>query len=48
MRVLQLTIVWFALFTFLSGFTNSFDQLFVVRGLQGLGFGGETGSRDRC
>jgi MFS family permease len=40
-RVLQLTIVWFAVFTFLSGFTNSFDQLFVVRGLQGLGFGGE-------
>jgi MFS family permease len=40
-RVLQLTIVWFAFFTFLSGFTNSFGQLFVVRGLQGLGFGGE-------
>src|SRR6202046_4996487 len=40
-RVLQLTIVWFAFFTFLSGFTNSFQQLFVVRGLQGLGFGGE-------
>src|SRR5580658_8223863 len=40
-RVLQLTIVWFAFFTFLSGFTHSFEQLFVVRGLQGLGFGGE-------
>jgi len=40
-RVLQLTIVWFAFFTFLSGFTNSIEQLFVVRGLQGLGFGGE-------
>jgi MFS family permease len=40
-RVLQLTIVWFAVFTFLSGFTNSFNQLLVVRGLQGLGFGGE-------
>jgi MFS family permease len=40
-RVLQLTIVWFAFFTFLSGFTNSFQQLFVVRGFQGLGFGGE-------
>jgi MFS family permease len=40
-RVLQLTIVWFAFFTFLSGFTNSFEQLFVVRGFQGLGFGGE-------
>lgn len=40
-RVLQLTILWFALFTFLSGFTNSFWQLLVIRGLQGLGFGGE-------
>ncbi|HEY3705620.1 MAG TPA: MFS transporter [Terracidiphilus sp.] len=40
-RVLQITIVWFAVFTFLSGFTTSFSQLLVVRGLQGLGFGGE-------
>jgi MFS family permease len=40
-RILQLTILWFALFTFLSGFTNSFWQLLIVRGLQGLGFGGE-------
>jgi MFS family permease len=38
---LQLTILWFAIFTCLSGFTNSFWQLLVVRGLQGLGFGGE-------
>ena len=29
------------MFTFLSGFTNSFWQLLVTRGLQGLGFGGE-------
>ena len=40
-RVLQVTILWFALFTFLSGFTNSFWQLMLTRGLQGLGFGGE-------
>jgi hypothetical protein len=40
-RILQLTIFWFALFTFLSGFTNSYSQLLVTRGLQGLGFGGE-------
>ncbi len=40
-KILQLTIVWFAVFTFLSGFTSSFSQLLVVRGLQGLGFGGE-------
>jgi MFS family permease len=33
--------VWFAVFTFLSGFTSTFTQLLVVRGLQGLGFGGE-------
>jgi MFS family permease len=40
-RVLQLTVAWFAVFTFLSGFTGNFDQLLVTRGLQGLGFGGE-------
>ena len=40
-RVLQITIIWFAFFTFLSGFTHSFWQLLITRGLQGLGFGGE-------
>jgi MFS family permease len=40
-RVLKLTIFWFAFFTFLSGFTQSFPQLLAARGLQGLGFGGE-------
>jgi MFS family permease len=40
-RILQLTILWFALFTFLSGFTHTFTELLIVRGLQGLGFGGE-------
>jgi MFS family permease len=40
-RILQVTIVWFAFFTFLSGFTHSFWQLLLTRGLQGLGFGGE-------
>ena len=40
-RVLQLTIVWFSTFTFLSGLTNSFEQLLLTRSLQGLGFGGE-------
>ena len=40
-RLLQITIGWFAVFTFLSGFTNSFEQLLVVRGFQGFGFGGE-------
>ena len=40
-RTLQITVAWFAIFTFLSGFTNGFGQLLVTRGLQGLGFGGE-------
>jgi MFS family permease len=40
-RMLQMTIAWFACFTFLSGFTHSFQQLLVLRSLQGLGFGGE-------
>ncbi len=40
-RMLQLTIAWFACFTFLSGFSRSFPQLLVLRSLQGLGFGGE-------
>jgi MFS family permease len=40
-RLLMIMIVWFAFFTFLSGFTNSFEQLLVVRGFQGFGFGGE-------
>jgi MFS family permease len=40
-RILQITILWFAVFTFLCGFTHSFWQLLLARGLQGLGFGGE-------
>jgi len=40
-KILQFTIVWFAVCTFLCGFTNSFEQLLVMRALQGLGFGGE-------
>lgn len=40
-RVLQLTILWFAAFTFLSGLTQTYDQLLITRSLQGLGFGGE-------
>jgi MFS family permease len=40
-KVLQLTILWFSVCTFLSGLTRSFEELAVVRALQGLGFGGE-------
>ena len=40
-KVLQITILWFSVFTFLSGLANSYEQLLVLRSLQGLGFGGE-------
>ncbi len=40
-RLLQITIIWFAVFTALSGLTQNFWQLLAVRGLQGFGFGGE-------
>jgi len=40
-RTLQITVVWFAFFTFLCGFAQSYSQLFVLRALMGLGFGGE-------
>src|SRR4028119_157136 len=35
-RTLQITIVWFAVFTFLSGMTTSFEQLLVTRSVQGI------------
>ena len=40
-RVLQWTVFWFAICTFLSGFTQNVEQLFITRTLQGLGMGGE-------
>lgn len=40
-RVLQLTILWVALFTFASAFATGFEQLFALRFLQGIGYGGE-------
>ncbi len=40
-RTLQLAILWFAAFTFLSGLAQNYEQLFVARALMGLGFGGE-------
>jgi len=40
-KILKLTIFWFAFFTFLSGFAQNYWQLLAARGLQGLGFGGE-------
>jgi MFS family permease len=40
-RTLQITILWFAVFTFLCGFAQNYTQLLILRGLMGLGFGGE-------
>jgi MFS family permease len=39
--LLQVTVAWFAVFTFMSGFAHSFWQLLVARAMQGFGFGGE-------
>ncbi|MCU1340157.1 MAG: major facilitator superfamily 1 [Bryobacterales bacterium] len=40
-RTLQLAILWFAVFTFLSGLAQNFEQFFAARAIMGLGFGGE-------
>lgn len=40
-RMLQITILWFSVFTFLCAFANSYEQLLIFRSLQGFGFGGE-------
>jgi MFS family permease len=40
-RMLQLTILWFSVFSLICAFTQNFTQLMVVRALLGLGFGGE-------
>src|SRR5262249_18986025 len=40
-RTLQVAILWFAIFTFLSGVAQNYEQLFAARALLGLGFGGE-------
>lgn len=40
-RVLQLTILWVAAFTFAAAFAGGFNTLLGLRFLQGLGYGGE-------
>ncbi len=40
-RILQLTILWFSAFSFISGFAQNYEQLLLFRVLQGLGFGAE-------
>ena len=36
-RTLQITIAWFAVFTFLCGFAQTYTQLFVLRAAMGVG-----------
>src|SRR5580692_13188485 len=38
-RILQLTVLWYAAFTCLSGFTHSYGELLFTRAMQGFGFG---------
>lgn len=40
-KILQGTIVWFSVCTVAIGFAQTFEQVFVLRAMQGLGFGGE-------
>ena len=40
-RILQLTILWFSVFSFASGFAQTYEQLLIIRVLHGLGFGAE-------
>jgi MFS family permease len=40
-RTLQITIAWFAVFTFLCGFAQNYAQLLIFRATMGFGFGGE-------
>ncbi|MET3129858.1 MFS family permease [Oxalobacteraceae bacterium GrIS 1.11] len=40
-KTLQLTILWFAVFTVLCGLAQNFSQLLIARGLMGFGMGGE-------
>ena len=39
--MLQITILWYSVFTFLCAFAKNFEQLFILRALHGFGFGGE-------
>jgi len=38
---LQVTIIWFSVFSLLCAFAQNFEQLMIFRALLGLGFGGE-------
>jgi MFS family permease len=40
-KTLQISIAWFAVWTFICGLAQNFEQLFAARTIMGLGFGGE-------
>ena len=40
-KTLQLTILWFSVFSLVCAFVQNFDQLLIARAVLGLGFGGE-------
>ena len=40
-KTLMITVGWFSVFTALSGFAQSYEQLLFLKAMQGLGFGGE-------
>jgi MFS family permease len=40
-RMLQITVLWFAAFTCVCGFARSYPELLTARALQGFGIGGE-------
>lgn len=40
-RTLQITIIWFSIFSLICAFVQDFNQLLIARALLGLGFGGE-------
>jgi len=40
-RILQVSILWYSVFTFFCAFAQNFEQLFILRAFHGIGFGGE-------
>src|SRR5580698_3595451 len=40
-KTLQLTVAFFAVFTFLCAFAQNYPEFLILKSLQGLGFGGE-------
>jgi MFS family permease len=40
-RTMQITIIWFSVFSLVCAFVQNFDQLLIARAILGFGFGGE-------